>query len=145
MDENKRRNETVLKLVIFGAKSIALGVCRAVQELYKDFMVMGFLVSSREGNPDMLAGLPVYELRDYPQKDVCVLIATPEDIQGEIVRLLEEHGFHNHICVDSSKEMFLMERYYIQTGEFISLHALRNDIRGKNEKVWDRSIYGKIQ
>ena len=114
----------MLKLAIFGARSIALGACLAVRELYKDFTVVGFLVSSKAGNPDTLAGLPVYELASFMQKDVCVLIATPEDIQEGIVQILEEHGFHNHICVDSMKESNLMERYYTEIQAFQSLHAL---------------------
>lgn len=114
----------MLEIAIFGAKSIALGVCLAVRELYRDFMVTSFLVSSREGNPAILAGLPVYELEEFGQKDVCVLIAIPEDMQDDVVRLLEEHGFHNHICVDSHIETGLMEKYYARTGEFLSLHML---------------------
>lgn len=113
-----------MKLAIFGAKSIAIGTCLAVRKLYQEFEIEGFLVSHREGNPDILAGLPVYELREYPRKDVCVLIATPEDAQGEIVRLLEEQGFHNHICVDSGKESELMEKYYASMGAFQSIHSL---------------------
>lgn len=114
-----------MKLVIFGARSIALGVCRAVMELYPDFPVAGFLVSSREGNPDTLAGLPVYEIGSFKQKDCLVLIATPEDVQEDIVLSLEAHGFHSLICVDSQKESALMERYYVKTGDFRSLHMLR--------------------
>lgn len=113
------------KLAIFGAKSIALGTCLAVRQLYKDdFEVVGFLVSSKSGNPDTLSGLPVYELGGFLQKDVCVLIATPEDVQGEIVKQLEEQGFHNHICVDSRKESELMEKYYSDMGIFQSIHNL---------------------
>ena len=48
-----------MKLAIFGAKSIALGTCLAVRKLYQEFEIEGFLVSHREGNPDILAGLPV--------------------------------------------------------------------------------------
>ena len=59
------------KVAIFGAKSIAMGVCHAVQQLYKnDFEIIGFLVSSKEDNPDTLLGLPVYELESFTQKDV---------------------------------------------------------------------------
>lgn len=114
----------MFKIAIFGAQSIALGACKAVQELYKDFEVIGFLVSSKTGNPDMLAGLPVYELGNFQEKNVCVLIATPEDIQESIVRILEEQGFHNHICVDSQKESALMGKYYTRIGAFRSLHSL---------------------
>lgn len=113
------------KVAIFGAKSIALGACHAVQQLYKnDFEIIGFLVSSKEDNPDTLLGLPVYELESFTQKDVCVLIAIPQDIQEEVVKLLEEHGFHNHICVDSRKESDLMEKYYSLMGVFQSIHNL---------------------
>lgn len=113
------------KLAIFGAKSIALGACLAVRKLYKDdFEIVGFLVSSKAGNPDTLSGLPVYELESFPEKDACILIAIPEDIQGEIVKLLEESGFHNHICVDSRKEAKLMEKYYADMGIFQSIHDL---------------------
>lgn len=114
----------MFKIAIFGAQSIALGACKAVQELYKDFEVIGFLVSSKAGNPDMLAGLPVYELGNFHEKNVCVLIGTPEDIQESIVRILEEQGFHNHISVDSEKESALMEKYYTRIGAFRSLHSL---------------------
>ena len=38
-----------MKVLIFGAKSIALGVCEAVRVLYPDTNVMGFLVSSLPG------------------------------------------------------------------------------------------------
>lgn len=114
----------MLKIAIFGAKSIALGICLAMRELYRDFMITGFLVSSMEGNPVTLAGLPVYRLDEFEQKDVCVLIAIPEDMQIDVVRLLEEHGFHNHICVDSLIENALMEKYYVKTGKFLSLHML---------------------
>jgi len=116
----------MLKIAIFGARSIALGAYKAVQGLYKDFEVVGFLVSHKAGNPDTLAGLPVYELGSFPEKRICVLIATPEDIQENIVHILEEQGFHNHICVDSEKESALMEKYYTQIGAFRSLHMLEN-------------------
>lgn len=115
--------------MIFGAKSIALGVCRAVQELYKDFDVVGFLVTSRRDNPDTLTGLPVYELDNFREKDICILIATPEDTHAAIVKSLEEKGFHSHICIDSKKESDLMRKYYAVSGEF---KALRTAAGGSN-------------
>ena len=114
----------MFKMAIFGAQSIALGAYKAVRELYKDFEIVGFLVGRKADNPDMLAGLPDYELESFEDKSICVLIATPEDIQENIVSILEEQGFHNHICVDSEKESALMEKYYTQIGAFRSLHML---------------------
>lgn len=116
-----------MQIVIFGAKSIALGVCRAVQKLYKDFDVAGFLVTNRAGNPDTLAGLPVYELDSFHDKDICVLIATPEDAHAAIVQSLEERGFHSHICIDSKKELDLMGKYYAVEGEFKPLRKAASD------------------
>ena len=114
----------MLKIAIFGAQSIALGTYKAVQKLYEDFKIVGFLVSSKAGNPDILAGLPVYELKSFQERNVCVLIATPEDLQEGIVRILDENGFHNHISLDSEKESALMEKYYTRIGAFRSLHML---------------------
>lgn len=114
----------MFKIAIFGAKSIALGTCLAVQRLYKDYEIVGFLVSSKKGNPDTLAGFPVYELEEFADKKICVLIAVPEDVQGEIVALLVRQGFHNYICMDSEKESELMEKYYGSLGIFQSIHGL---------------------
>lgn len=125
-----------MKVAIFGAQSIALGICCAIQKLYKDFTIVGFLVSSSIGNPKTLAGLPVYELGSFTQKDICILIATPEDIQEEIVQILEEQGFHNHFCVDSRTESELMEKYYIKIRAFQSLHAFR----GKQDSKCNKKI-----
>lgn len=112
-----------MQVVIFGAKSIALGVCRALQELYKDFEVVGFLVTSRCDNPDMLRGLPVYELDNFRDRDMCILIATPEDTHVAIVKSLEEKGFHSHICINSKIESDLMGKYYAMYGEFKVLRS----------------------
>lgn len=120
----RSRGVVMFKIAIFGAKSIALGVCLAVQKLYRDIEIVGFLVSSKKCNPDTLAGFPVYELGAFMNKKICVLIATPEDVQGEIVALLEGQGFHNYICLDSEKESKLMENYYASLGVFRSIHDL---------------------
>lgn len=114
----------MFKIMIFGARSIALGICLAMQNLYKDLEIVGFLVSNKKENPDMLAGFPVYELGTFIDKKICVLIAVPEDMHGEVVALLEKQGFHNHICMDSEKESELMEKYYTNLGIFRSIHDL---------------------
>lgn len=113
------------KLLIFGAKSIALGICLAIRELYRDVEVIGFLVSNKADNPDTLAGLPVYELKRFRRKDICILIAAPEDVQDEIVCSLKEQGFYNYICINSQKESELMEKYYFKRNIFPSIHSLQ--------------------
>lgn len=112
------------EIAIFGAKSIALGACRAIQELYRDCRVVTFLVSSKEGNPKSLAGLPVTELKDFSDKNIKIIIAVPENLHKEIAGILEEQGFRNYICLDSVREADLMERYYSVIHKFPSLHTL---------------------
>ena len=57
-----------MKAYLFGAKSIAIGVSRALRDLDKDFIQEGFLVSSLEGNPEEIDGIPVVELASAAEK-----------------------------------------------------------------------------
>ena len=70
-----------MKGLIFGAKSVAIGVCRALKELWPEIRIFGFLVSSLENNPKELEGMPVWELAEASakltdeekRKSVCIL------------------------------------------------------------------------
>ncbi len=115
----------IQQLIIYGAKSIALGVCLAVQKLYPQYPVKGFLVKSLQNNPDMLGGLPVWELNLMKDKTACILIATPEDTHSEIIHDLEQFGFWRYICIDSRKEARLMEAYFTGTDRFPSIHRMK--------------------
>lgn len=116
--------------IIFGAKSKALSAYFAIRELYKDVNVVGFVVGSRSGNPQKLAGLPVFELHEFKDKSVHVVIATPEDVQDEICSLLDDAGFTDYSKIDSKKECGLMEKYFDATGQFTSVRSL--PLRDKN-------------
>lgn len=131
------------KILIYGAKSIALGVSRAVRTLFPEKKLMGFMVSNREGNPEILDELPVMELRDCKdteKDDMTILIGTPETAHEEIIRQLREHGFFHYICVGWELEEKLMEQYYTQTGQFPALHALpcfdrKSDLGQKQDEI----------
>ena len=110
------------KLIIFGARSIALGACLAIEKLYPECEVIGFMVSSLKENPNRLCGLPVIETDDYEDKDIPVLIATPVDVQNVVRGILSDKGFKNIICLDSVKEAELMAGYYESIGRFPSLY-----------------------
>lgn len=109
-------------MMIYGAKSIALGAALAVQALYPDCKVKGFLVSSPGDNPDRLAGLPVITLHALKEKDIHVLVATPEDTHAAIIRNLQEAGIKEYTCLDWEKEEALMKMYYRKAGRFPALH-----------------------
>lgn len=120
-----------MKVLIFGAKSIALGVCEAVRVLYPETEILGFLVSSLDDNPRALAGLPVYEagslakqLSEADKRGLCVLVAVPEDIHEQIVQILRKHSFVKYKLIHSRREAWLMERYFKMRGQFPSVHEL---------------------
>ena len=52
------------KIIIYGAKSIALGIGEAVRKLYPENPPLCFLVGSLQGNPSMLMGLRVREIEE---------------------------------------------------------------------------------
>lgn len=108
-------------LLIFGAKSIALGVCLAIKELYPDNHILGFLVTDKTKNPDMLCNLPVMEVNSFYNKEIPILLAIPEPIQEHVKLELLQKGFHQVICLNSREESELMRRYYEKTGNFLLL------------------------
>ncbi|MCR5651650.1 MAG: DUF4422 domain-containing protein [Lachnospiraceae bacterium] len=120
-----------MKLIIFGAQGYALGAYEAVKTLYPEHEILFFMVSSKENNAPVLAGLPVREISsvlpemsEEERKSVKVLIATPDNVQPEIVELLERYGFTNNKRLDSDGWADLMERFHAKTGKFQPLGSL---------------------
>lgn len=121
-----------MQILIYGARSLALGACKALQLLYPAYHIRGFLVTSMTGNRTALAGLPVWEIRDFTEnvcaagrEDYHVLVATPEDLHANIVDTLIAYGYTQYTCLDSVKESKLMERYFKRQGRFLSIHDLK--------------------
>ena len=115
-------------IYIFGARSVAIGAIRAIRECYHKASVKGCVVSSAEGNPDIVEGLKVEELKEFAsrfpedeRKQVKILVATPIYVQGEIRDTLKIFGFENIICLDSIMEEDLMGMYYKKLNLFPSL------------------------
>lgn len=130
------------KLLLYGAQSIALSICVAIQEIYPEYVIEGFLVSSLLGNPSVLRGLPVRELSAYAKMvseeerlSKHILIAIPENLHSEIAANLEKYGFYRYTCMDSQKEAKLLEEYFARTGEFAVLHKLLTTDRSKEKLV----------
>lgn len=72
----------------------------AIRNLYPDYIIQCFLISSKQGNPSILAGLPVKEIDSYAWEvntnDIHVLIGTPEDVHLEIIANLKKYGFYQY-------------------------------------------------
>ncbi len=111
-------------LYLYGAKSIALGACLAIRQLYPGQQVCGFIVKSLEDNPTTLAGLPVRKLSDVEDKEIHILIATPEDLHEDIISDLHAHGIYHVTCLDSERESLWMEQYFKEIHRFPSLHGV---------------------
>ena len=121
-----------MRLLIYGAKSLALGIYRAIQKCAPDYYVPCFLVTALGKNPSTLAGLPVREigtlipeLVGIPKDECHILIATPEDQHPEIIRTLQKNGYCHYTCMDSKKESKWIEVYFSRLGIFPSLHSLQ--------------------
>ncbi len=132
-----------MKIAIYGAKSLALGMYKAIEKLYPEQECIGFVVNSRQNNPSTLSELPVIEMDELKEMvslsdrgNLHILICTPEDIHGEIVEYLQENGFTAFTCMDSVKEAELMERYFIEAGNFKTLHDIKvsNDLNRAEAK-----------
>ena len=120
-----------MKYYIFGAKAIAFSVYTAMHQLYPEDEIVGFLVSSMEGNPNMLAGVSVKEvdieakkLSENEKKQIPIFIATPEDVHKDIIQILTRCGFLNYKPIDSKREEELMKQYYHTLGIFPALDEL---------------------
>lgn len=120
-----------MRSFIFGAKSVAIGIFRALETLQPEIQILGFLVSSLENNPKELDGLPVRELAEVSaefdaeeKREICVYIAVPEILHEPIIEDLLKGGFVNYKPIDSREEAEWMERYYAGIGKFPSLHSL---------------------
>ncbi len=131
-----------MQLLIYGAKSLALGVYRAIQRCDPSCCVPCFLVTSLVGNPYTLAGLPVREISEFTSElentspnDYHILIAAPEDQHPGIIRAIEENGYHHYSCMDSRKESDWMEHYFSKVGLFPSLHSLNQGSEQAKLKV----------
>ncbi len=124
---------------IYGARSVAIGVIRALRLCHPSSNIKGCLVSSLSGNPEEVEGLKVEELKSFAagitadrKNSIKIVISTPVYVQGEICETLKIFGFSNIICLDSEMEEDLMHRYYKKLGIFRSLKDLE---LGNNEPV----------
>ena len=136
------------QLIVYGAKSIALGVCKAIRLLYPEYSPSCFLVSSLQNNPSVLDDLAVRELEEFSKslsmeekEDIHVLIATPEDIHPEIVVALGRHGLNHYTCIDSRTEAKLMEQYFVREQIFPSMRLLRSGTKAASLQVFMAKFY----
>lgn len=146
-----------MQLLIYGARSLALGAYHVIRECAPAYQVVCFLVTSLEKNPTVLAGLPVQGIASFTSKigpaareRYHILIATPEDQHPEIVQTIKKHGYCNYTCLDSKKMSQWMEAYFTRQGTFLPLHSLHSGREKAMLRIWaaqfykDRSLKNKV-
>lgn len=137
-----------MNLVIYGAQAIALGAYEAIHNLYPVRKISCFLVSEQGNNPMQLAGIPVYELKNYAQnlsqeekQNIEVLIATPENVMTDIETLLDEHGLFCHVRLTSTRFAQLISFHNVCDKEFLPLSALPVGYHKPNMHVFMAKFY----
>ena len=119
-----------MNLVIYGAQAIALGTYNAIKELFPRRDILCFLVTEKADNASTLAGLPVRELVEFTsgmsqiEKDeIEVIIATPENVMGEIEKSLDETGLQCHVRMDSIRWAQMQQMAFAKSGKYMPLAA----------------------
>ena len=84
-----------MDVAIYGAQAIAFSTYKAIKEIYKEYNMCCFIVTSIDNNPTELDGIPVYSLSElirmkFNKNNMKVVIATPESVISEIKDYLEQ-------------------------------------------------------
>ena len=89
------------KILIYGAHLVAVEVYRDICRDGFDDSIIGFAVTYKDDNPDVLEGLPVRMLSDYKDAadDTLIVIAMPGKFHGEVKRYAGEHGFSEFLDI----------------------------------------------
>lgn len=118
------------KIAIYGAQGIALGTYYSIRQLHKDWDVIGFLVTSKDNNPDELEQIPVVEFYEFARnitddcrKEITILIATPEDVMADIEVCLKEEKL-NYERIDSIRWADEQDSMYRVNKEFVLVNDL---------------------
>ncbi|MCI8592022.1 MAG: DUF4422 domain-containing protein [Lachnospiraceae bacterium] len=125
------------RVVIYGAAMVAVSVYYAVKSLYTGCRIEAFLVSSRDGNPAEIDGIPVKTLEEWEETDCRVLVAVPEEHHEVITAALKERRMTDYVCIDAGTEAALMEEYYRQKGIFSSLRSYE----GHRDETFSLAVY----
>lgn len=141
------------KILIYGAKTVAYQIYKAVTELYQ-CLVEAFYVTEQQDHPESIEGIPVKICQQLAERDPneWILVATPEVYHYEIESVLLSMDFCNIIKIDSHFEYLIMSEYYRSKNVFPLLEDFP-EAKGKmgkqneNIKIYmAKSIYDrKIQ
>jgi len=91
IDDIHRIQQETDAIYIYGAGFYGKDVCRVLRN--NDIDVAGFLVTKKADNADEVLGLPVFEAKDYLQKNIGIVIGLSDTYIGQVQDSLEKQGF----------------------------------------------------
>jgi len=96
------------QIVIYGARTVAKEVANCLMGAPYFMKIDAFMVTSLEGNPQELMGIPVVDYKEGKEKfpDAVILLAVMEKFADEILALLEEEGFQNVIPLTFESDLW---------------------------------------
>ena len=139
-----------MKIAIYGAQAIALGTYNSIRELYPDYDVICFLVTSFSDGIDAktVCGLPVIELNLFSKElsaeeknNITVFVATPENVMDAIEDSLQKEGFNHSERIDSIKWAKLQEEFFRRTGKINNLHDYNFNVQGADIEVYQAKFH----
>lgn len=125
---------------IYGAGVVGYQIYLAIREIY-GISPQCFWVTSVADNQVEIDGIPVrgIETMDETDKDVPIVIATPEIYHTQIIQILSDKGVGKYYCITSQKEYKIMSQYFKQKSDLLLLEDL------KTRKVCDENVDGQFQ
>lgn len=95
--ENKIRCfcEKQKEIYLFGAGDYGKKLYKFMQK--RNLTVKGYIVSDRRENPEIINGIPVFELREMKNREIGVIIAVSYEYRDEVETVLQEMGIKNYI------------------------------------------------
>jgi len=106
---------------IYGAQVVAYGAYKAILYLCGR-APQCFVVTSPEGNPQEIEGIPVHT-PDMVSKDTLIVVAVTELLQQEILKTLSARGFQKVFVLTQHEEHLLMSAYFDSLGLFPTAQA----------------------
>lgn len=98
MDNGLNKLQDCKRILIYGAAKNARDAALFVEYLYPEKLI-GFAVSSMNGNMDSIYGIPVRTIDHYfgldDKENICVIIAMREKFFDEVEQTLSRYDFNN--------------------------------------------------
>ena len=125
--DDKRISE--MRLFIFGAGNIARATLISLRDnrvLFEE-KIEGFVVTSLEGNPREIEGIPVYSIDDMKDmKDVHFIVAVRDVSIPSVISTLTGRGFTDYELVKKEACIDILEKKWINKRQGFALAFKRN-------------------